>query len=70
VTLHDLRGLTAYWRRSPPVHLSVAAYLGIGGASGSGGVQPPPADPDTTKAELASVAGPPRVKFVPPARMQ
>jgi len=35
-----LKALNDYWQRSPPVHLSVAAYLGIRAKGGAGGEQP------------------------------
>lgn len=30
MTLHEVEELFAYWAAHPPVHLMVAAYLGIG----------------------------------------
>jgi hypothetical protein len=30
MTLFQIEELTAYWARHPPVHLLVAAYLGVG----------------------------------------
>jgi hypothetical protein len=31
MTVPRLKAMTAYWQHSPPVHMMVAAYLGIGG---------------------------------------
>lgn len=30
MTVPRLKAMTAYWKHSPPVHLMVAAYLGVG----------------------------------------
>ncbi|MEC4589499.1 hypothetical protein VPG91_00725 [Nitrospirillum amazonense] len=49
-TLPRYQALWRYWRRNPPVHLMVAAYLGIK----SGG--PPPAD-ETGLADLLAMFG-------------
>jgi hypothetical protein len=35
MTLFDVEELTSYWTAHPPVHLSVAAYLGIGAKAAS-----------------------------------
>ena len=65
MTLFELRALTRYWRRTPPVHVSVAAYLGIGkGAKGDPADQP---DKNEVIRELSGLPGVfSRGKFVPP----
>jgi hypothetical protein len=39
MTLFQIEELTSYWAKHPPVHLLVAAYLGVGKIKH---VQPPP----------------------------
>lgn len=64
-TLPDLASLTSYWKRYPPVHVSVALYLGLG----KGEARPvSPEDEARSMEALANVLGPPTQKFVPRAR--
>jgi hypothetical protein len=65
VTLPELVALTRYWRKRPPVHVSVAAYLGIGAKDA-----PARQVSAETLAELGAIAGPALPKFQPRARMQ
>lgn len=30
MTVPRLKAMTAYWKHSPPIHLMIAAYFGIG----------------------------------------
>lgn len=65
MTLPELAALTRYWKRAPPVHVSVASYLGVGGRG-------EPAKRKLTDSDLGQVAalfGESRGKFRPPARM-
>ncbi|RYF34094.1 MAG: hypothetical protein EOO21_05150 [Comamonadaceae bacterium] len=64
VTLHDLAALNEYWRGSPPVHVSVAGYLGIGKASRSRNT-----DSAGSDTEAAAVLGPAR-PFTPRVPIQ
>lgn len=61
--------LTAYWAHSPPVHISVARYLGIkpkSAARGLAGAGPGEREAsDALIAQTTAMAGPMR-KFVPP----
>jgi hypothetical protein len=36
MTLAEVEELTRYWSEHPPLHLMVAAYLGVGKGNGSG----------------------------------
>jgi hypothetical protein len=65
VTLPELLALTRYWRRRPPVHVAVAAYLGVSTATAA-----PRTVSAETLAELGAMAGPPLAKLQPRARMQ
>jgi hypothetical protein len=58
--LPDALRLCAYWRKSPPTHVLVASYLGVGEA------QKPAARPVTKKdiQELGAVFG----RMAPPPR--
>jgi hypothetical protein len=47
--LPDALRLCAYWRRCPPTHVLVAAYLGAGEAA-------KPSTKKTTKADIAALA--------------
>ena len=53
MTLFDLEELTGYWADHPPLHIRVAAYLGVGkhrrqGKPSMPASQRPAADPDLT----------------------
>lgn len=65
MTLPELGALARYWKRNPPVHIAVAAYLGLGKADApkrslsTGDLQ-----------QVAGMFGPSKGTFKPPARMQ
>lgn len=71
MTLLDLKALTAYWRRRPPVHIAVSAYLGYGkgGGSSTAPASPNSGEGATAMEAVAALLGPPTEKFRPPARM-
>lgn len=59
--------LWLYWRTAPPVHISVAAYLGLG-QQAQQQIKRELSDEDVV--ELGTIAGPARSKFVPPIPIQ
>ena len=54
MTLFQVEELTAYWAHRPPVHLLVAAYLGLG--KGKRLPETPPVSPDNGDARSAHSA--------------
>lgn len=64
-TLPDLASLTRYWKKYPPVHVSVALYLGFGKGESR---KVTPEDEARSMEALAGVLGPPSEKFTPRAR--
>jgi hypothetical protein len=62
VTLHDLAALNAYWSSAPPVHVSVARYLGYKPKASR-------QNSENLAAEAAAEFGPPRT-FVPRVPIQ
>ena len=60
MTLLDVEELTRYWINHPPLHLMVAAYLGVGKRTRFGSLAPTPSvtpknlDMGTALAELGS----------------
>lgn len=69
-TLHDVKALSDYWATTPPVHISVAAFVGAKSAKrpaepSQGPGQGQGSQGGVDMAEVAAVAGPSRGKFVP-----
>lgn len=65
MTLPELRALTGYWRQRPPVHVAVAAYLGLNKAEA-----PKRQLTDGDLSQVTSLFGQSRGTYKPPARWQ
>jgi hypothetical protein len=52
MTLFQIEELTSYWAQHPPVHLLVAAYLGVGKNKSMGRGPPPSLDGSSFLAQL------------------